>query len=112
MLALFLGGLGDWEKYGERHQRVGASPALWTPAPGGTDAPVPQTPSANFYGLVLRVALSRYAWWSGIGGGLGEAWLPSGVLRFLQGMIWTAIPLEAAMVQFDAPDLQSFLQNL
>ncbi len=35
----------------------GQAPPPKTPAPWGTDTPVPQTPSANFYGLVLGMAL-------------------------------------------------------
>ncbi|MBC7882167.1 MAG: hypothetical protein H7Y37_12640 [Anaerolineae bacterium] len=43
------------EKYGERHQREGASPSLWTPTPWGTEA-CPPHPLGNFYGLILGVA--------------------------------------------------------
>jgi hypothetical protein len=35
----------------------GRAPTPETPTHWGTDAPVPQTPSANFYGLILRIAL-------------------------------------------------------
>ncbi|MBC7883704.1 MAG: hypothetical protein H7Y37_20635, partial [Anaerolineae bacterium] len=42
-------------KYGERHQRDGASPSLWTPTPWGTEA-CPPHPLGNFSGLVLGVA--------------------------------------------------------
>jgi hypothetical protein len=35
------------DKYGERHQRDGASPSLWTPSPWGTEA-CPPHPLGNF----------------------------------------------------------------
>jgi hypothetical protein len=48
------------EKYGERHQRAGASPALWTPAPWGTDCLSP-TPPRQLLWLGTKNCIGRYA---------------------------------------------------
>ncbi|MBC7881823.1 MAG: hypothetical protein H7Y37_10870 [Anaerolineae bacterium] len=61
------------EKYGERHQRDGASPSLWTPSPIGGQTACPPNPLGNFYGLILRIAS---------GATRGEAELETDLRRF------------------------------